>query len=181
MIAFVRFGSPRPHSPKSRLRDRQQWGSSVKNGIWSWMGGLVPAIVVLGVAGLAPTFARAEAESSFELEVIVASLTNEHDKIDRGAKRLHKELKDQFRYEGIRVLETRELKLSVDDIFDMKLPTRRRLPIPPLVIEKNGALVSVEISGLVQSDLRIKQGQLIIIGAEKYLDGKLVIALRAED
>lgn len=153
----------------------------MKNGFWSRIGALVPAIVVLVIAGLAPTVASAEAEATFELEVIVASLTSEHDKIDRGAKRLHKELKDQFRYEGIRVLETRELKLSVDDIFDMKLPTRRRLRIRPLVIEKKGALVSVEISGLVQSDLRIKEGQLIIIGAEKYLDGKLVIALRAGD
>ena len=181
MTSFVEFGSPRSRWWKSRLRDRRQRGTSVKKGFQGWMRGLVPAIALLAIAGLAPPVASAEAELSFELEVIVASLTSEHDKIDKGARRLHKELKDQFRYEGIRVLETRELKLSVDDIFDMKLPTRRRLRIRPLVIEKKGALVSVEISGLVQSDLRIKQGQLIIIGAEKYQDGKLVIALRADD
>lgn len=143
--------------------------------------GLAPAIAVLVIAGLVPSAVSAEANSVFELEVIVASLTDEHDKIDKGAKRLHKELKDQFRYEGIRVLETKLLKLSVDDVWEMKLPTRRRLRIRPLLIEDNSALISVEISGLVQSDLRIKQGQLIIIGAEKFRDGKLVIALEAND
>ena len=153
----------------------------MKNRCQSWMRGLVAALGLLAIAALPSGEARAEGEPTFDLEVIVASLTSEHDKIDRAARRLHKELKDQFRYEGIRVLETRELELSVDDVFDMKLPTRRRLRIRPLVIEKKSALVSVEISGLVQSDLRIKQGQLIIIGAERYLDGKLVIALRADD
>jgi len=63
----------------------------------------------------------------------------------------------------------------------LNLPTRRRLRIRPLVVEANGALISVEISGLVQTDLRIKEGQLVIIGAERYLDGKLVIALQADD
>jgi hypothetical protein len=153
----------------------------VKNGFQRWACAVVWAIAMLVIAGLGPTAVRADEKPTFELEVIVANLTNEHSKIDKGAKQLHKELKDQFRYEGIRVLETRELELSVDDVFDMKLPTRRRLRIRPLVIEKKSALVSVEISGLVQSDLRIKEGQLIIIGAEKYLDGKLVIALKAED
>jgi hypothetical protein len=143
--------------------------------------GLASAIALLAIAFLAPREAGAEESHTFELKVIVASLTNQHNKIDKGAKRLHKELKNQFRYEGIRVLETRELELLVDDVFDMKLPTRRRLRIRPLVIEAESALFSVEISGLVQSDLRIKEGQLIIIGAERYLDGKLVIALQADD
>lgn len=166
---------------ESQFRDRQQWGISVVNRFQNWICGLAPAIAVLVIAGFVPSAVSAQANFVFELEVIIASLTNEHDKIDKGAKRLHKELKDQFRYQGIRVLETKLLKLSVDDVWDMKLPTRRRLRIRPLVIENNGALISVEISGLVQSDLRIKQGQLIIIGAERFRDGKLVIAFEAND
>lgn len=153
----------------------------VANRLQSWIGGLVRALVVLVIAGTVPPVANAEASSTFELEVIIASLTNEHKGIDKGAKRLHKELKEQFRYEGIRVLESKLLKLSVDDVWDMKLPTRRRLRVRPLVIDDKSALISVEISGLVQSDLRIKEGQLVIIGAEKYRDGKLVIALKAKD
>lgn len=132
---------------------------------------LVPAI---GVAQSAD-----RAAPSFDLKVIVANLTNAHDKIDEGARRLDKELKSQFRYEGIRVLDSVDVKLSGDEVWDLKLPSRRRLRIRPLVVEKDSALISVEISGLVQSDLKVKAGQLVIIGAEKFGDGRLVIAIDA--
>lgn len=143
--------------------------------------------VMIGVAlcllALLPPRASAQGETSqgpkFELQVIVANLTNETKKIDKGAKRLDKELRNQFRYEGIRVLETIDLKISGDDVWDLKLPSRRRLRIRPLVIEKDSALISVEVSGLVQSDLKVKRGQLVIIGAERFQDGKLVIAIEA--
>lgn len=153
----------------------------MKKGSKRAVRGLLSTIGLLVLVGVLPWTASADEKPTFEIEVIVARLTTESDKIDRGAKRLHKELKEMFRYEGIRVLETRELELSVDDVFDMKLPTRRRLRLRPLVIEKKSALVSVEISGLVQTDLKLREGQLIIIGAERYLDGKLVIALHASD
>ncbi len=133
---------------------------------------VIGCLVAGGVTGADPG-------SVFELEVVVARLTIGQKTIDKGAKRLHAELKGQFRYEGIRVVETKRVRLVADEVWDLNLPTRRRLRIRPLVVEKGGALISVEISGLVQTDLRIKKGQLVIIGAEKYLDGKLVIALQA--
>ena len=138
---------------------------------------LLVASLVIGC--LAAAEARADTTPVFELEVMVARLTSQQSKIDKGAKRLHAELKHQFRYEGIRVVETKRVRLVADEVWDLNLPTRRRLRIRPLVVDAGGALISVEISGLVQSDLRIEKGQLVIIGAERYLDGKLVIALQA--
>lgn len=139
--------------------------------------------VALSLFAISPARVLAQEEANrgpkFELEVIIANLTNETKKIDKDAKRLHKELRNQFRYEGIRVLETVDLKVSGDDVWDLKLPSRRRLRIRPLVVEKDSALISVEVSGLVQSDLKIKRGQLVIIGAERFRDGKLVIAIEA--
>lgn len=133
-----------------------------------------------GQARAADDEATASASAAnFKFELIVANLTNSYSKIDKGARRLDKELKSQFRYEGIRVLETVDVKLSGDEIWDLKLPSRRRLRIRPLVIEQGSALISVEISGLVQSDLRVRRGQLVIIGAERFGDGKLVIAIDA--
>ena len=140
---------------------------------------LLAALASLAIGCLTTGVAGAESSPVFELEVVVARLTAEHDKVDKRAARLHAVLKSQFRYEGIRVLETRQVSLVVDDVWDLNLPTRRRLRIRPLVVEATSALISVEISGLVQSDLRIKEGQLVIIGAEKYRDGKLIIALQA--
>ncbi|MCH7866362.1 MAG: hypothetical protein IH881_01600 [Myxococcales bacterium] len=144
---------------------------------------LIPAlrgvVAALAIGCLAAGAVQADPGPGFELEVLVARLTTERGKIDKGAERLHAELKHQFRYEGIRVLETRRVKLVVDQVWDLNLPTRRRLRIRPLVVEATGALISIEISGLVQTDLRIRKGQMVIIGAEKFRDGKLVIALQA--
>ncbi|MFP8870334.1 MAG: hypothetical protein VCB43_02200, partial [Myxococcota bacterium] len=81
--------------------------------------------------------------------------------------------------EGIRVLDSVKVTLSGDEVWNLKLPSRRRLRIRPLVVEAESALISVEISGLVQSDLKIKSGQLVIIGAERFHEGKLVIAIDA--
>jgi len=121
------------------------------------------------------------AADAFTIDVIVANLSQEQSGVDKGAKRLHKELKSQFRYEGIRVLEKQKVSLSSDRVFDMKLPTLRRLRIRPLVVEADGALVSVDVSGLVSTDLKISRGQLVIIGMERFRDGKLVIAFEGRD
>jgi hypothetical protein len=139
------------------------------------------AMLAVSIGCFAAGDALAEETPTFALQVVVARLTDGHKKIDKAAERLHDALKKQFRYEGIRVLEVKRVSLVADEVWDLNLPTRRRLRIRPLVVEATGALISVEISGLVQSDLRIESGQLVIIGAEKFRDGKLVIALQAAD
>lgn len=141
------------------------------------------AAATLALACLVPGASGAESAvgkaPTFEIRVLVANLTNDRDKIDKEARRLDKALKSQFRYEGIRVLDSVKVTLSGDEVWNLKLPSRRRLRIRPLVVEAESALISVEISGLVQSDLKIKSGQLVIIGAERFHEGKLVIAIDA--
>ncbi|MFT5444765.1 MAG: hypothetical protein ACI8W3_003823 [Myxococcota bacterium] len=143
--------------------------------------GMAIAYLSSATLAIADSEAPTGTGKGFAIKVIVANLTSEKAGIDDAAKRLHKELKNQFRYEGIKVLESEKLKFADDEVFDMKLPSRRRLRIRPLVVESDSALISVEISGLVQSDLRLKRGQLVIIGAERYQRGKLVIALEADN
>ena len=137
---------------------------------------LVLACLVPGASGAESAGGKAP---TFEIRVLIANLTNDRDKIDKEAQRLDKALKSQFRYEGIRVLDSVNVTLSGDEVWNLKLPSRRRLRIRPLVVEAESALISVEISGLVQSDLKIKSGQLVIIGAERFHEGKLVIAIDA--
>ncbi len=141
------------------------------------------AVCLLALAFVGPLASTALADdgAGFAIRVIVANLSQKKSGIDAGAKRLHKELKNQFRYEGIRVLEETTIVLGADAVVDMKLPTLRRLRMRPLVVDADSALVSVEVSGLVQTDLKIKRGQLVIIGAERFRDGKLVIALEGKN
>jgi len=151
----------------------RQWQRRLSIGV-AW-------VAVLMIVCVVSPDVRAQAAPRFELEVIVANLSKQKGGVDKGAKRLHRELQNQFRYESIRVLDSASVVIEADQVWDMKLPTRRRLRIRPLVVEEQSALISVDVSGLVQSDLRIKKGQIVIIGAERYRDGKLVIALEAED
>ena len=125
---------------------------------------------------LAPTVGEAAA-GKVNLEVVVAHLSNEPGKIDPAAARLHKELEDQFRYSSISVLSKKRFELSLDDVGRQKLPTGRVLMLKPIVIDEASALISVDITGLVQTDLRLENDQLVIIGAESHQGGKLVIAI----
>lgn len=137
------------------------------------MAGLLMSLI--GMVGADAAFA--EKPGTVELEVTIAHLTNEPGKIDTRAARLDKELRSQFRYEGIKLLSSRKYSLAVDEVARDELPTGRKLRVKPIIIDPKGALFAVDISGLVQTDLRLNDGQLVIIGAEKYENGKLVIAL----
>jgi len=76
---------------------------------------LVVAMGWLVSSGLA-TVAKAESSSGFALKGVVARLTDKSSKNDKGAGRLHAELKNQFRYEGIRVVEARRFVLVADQV-----------------------------------------------------------------
>ena len=47
----------------------------------------------------------------------------------------------------------------------------------PLDLGKSGVLMAVDVEGAVKSDLRIRNEQLVVIGAERHGAGKLVISL----
>jgi len=119
----------------------------------------------------------AAASGKVTLEVIVAQLSSEPGSIDPGAARLHKELKDQFRYTSISVLSKKRFELSLDDVGRHELPTGRTVMLKPIVIDGASALISVDVTGLIQTDLRLENDQLVIIGAESHQGGKLVIAI----
>ena len=59
----------------------------------------------------------------------------------------------------------------------MRLPSGKRLRVRPLQVGERGVLVAVAIEDTLQTDLRIRNGHLVVIGAEPYEEGKLVISL----
>jgi hypothetical protein len=48
------------------------------------------------------------------------------------------------------------------------------------VIDERGALLAVDLEGSTKADLRVKPGHLIVIGAQGYQGGKLVISMLPE-
>ncbi len=97
----------------------------------------------------------------------------------RGAE-LHRRLKNEIRYESLRVLEQRRLDLGVDEIGTMLLPSGRRLRVRPLDVGKQGVLVAVDVEGSMKTDLRVPNHKLVVIGGQPWEGGRLVITLEPE-
>ncbi|MCG8591576.1 MAG: hypothetical protein MJE66_19950 [Proteobacteria bacterium] len=141
--------------------------------------GLLGVLVAgLSLALAAP--AAAQSPGGLVLAVQVVHISDAQGKVDPRAKRLHAKLRKQFRYESLRVLESKRLKLALNDVGELQLPNGRRLRVRPLVRDKRGALVAVDVEGALQTDVRVRPRHLVVIGAHSHKDGKLVISLEMQ-
>ena len=130
------------------------------------------ALALLSIA--APGDAQPE---RIRIVVMVSQISTPPGEIDARAGKLHRKLRDEIRYESLRVLQTREFELALDELGEMRLPNGRRLQIRPLSVDSRGVLTAVSLEGSVDADMRIRNGHLVVIGAEPYEDGKLVVSL----
>ena len=66
---------------------------------------------------------------SIGFQMTVSHVSPEPGPIDPRGAALHRRLKDEIRYESLRVLEQRRLDLAMDEIGTMQLPTGRRVGV----------------------------------------------------
>lgn len=137
-----------------------------------WCSAWVVAVLSLLLGG-----AAGAQQGTIEVELMVSHISEAAGDIDSRGQRLHAKLKDQFRYESLRVLETRKLKLATDQVGSVTLPNGKQARVRPLQVDAQSALLAVEVEGAVKTDLRVKNGHLVVIGAERYDGGKLVVSL----
>jgi hypothetical protein len=133
-------------------------------------------IALTCLAGAA--FAQGVREVGFEIMVTHVSQTP--GAIDPRGEDLHKQLRRDFRYGSLEVLERRHLRVGMDEIGQMKLPNGRWMRVRPLNIARDRLLVSVEVEGSVATDLRLANHRKVSIGSHRYKDGTLVITLEPE-
>jgi hypothetical protein len=157
------------------LREEVRGGG--KRGAVSVGAAVVAASALLLVSGPASS----QPAHRIHVEVMVSHISERAGTIDARASTLHRKLRDQFRYESLRVLQTEQLALAVGEVATVKLPNGRRLRVRPLHVGDRGVLLmAVDLEGTLQTDLRLRSGQLVVIGAERYEDGKLVISLEPQ-
>lgn len=121
--------------------------------------------------------AQAQPAQGIELTVLVAHASEGPGGVDPRAKRLAAKLQREFRYESLRVLQSPRLKLALDEVGSVRLPNGKQLRLRPLQVGDKSVLLAVGLEGTLQTDLRIPNGHLVVIGADRYQDGKLVIGL----
>jgi hypothetical protein len=139
----------------------------------SLIAGALAAALLLGLAGAA----AAEPPRRIAIDVTVSHALDAQGAIDPRGLELDAHLKQQFRYGGLKVLQVERLKLALDEVGTLQLPNGRKFRVRPLDVGSEGVLLSVSVQGTLWTDMRVRNGHLVVIGAERYQDGKLVIGL----
>lgn len=133
------------------------------------------------LAGLALSIAvvsgAAAQQGPVHVEVTVVQISDAPGGIDARGQKLHDKLKGQFRYESLKVLETRGLSLALDQVGSVSLPNGKSVRVSPVQLDAESTLLAVDVEGAVQTDLRVRNGHLVVIGADRHQGGKLVVGL----
>ena len=135
----------------------------------------------LGAALLQPAVALAQAAvQHVGLSLTLSHASSHPGPIDPGAAELHRNLRHEFRYESLRVLERHHMDLRMQEVGGVDLPTGKRVLLRPLALSPSGVLISVEIPGTLQTDLRVSNRRQVVIGVDRYDDGKLILTLQPD-
>jgi hypothetical protein len=153
---------------------------SVKWSRVGWVGFLAAWLWVALTASAAAQEAPSEGRTPINIDVMISHISDRVGQIDQRAKRLDERLRDEFRYESLEVLERHQMVLEVDEVGTVELPTGHQFKARPIDVDPRGVLMSVSVEGSVQTDVRVPSGHLVVIGAERYKDGKIVISVEPE-
>jgi hypothetical protein len=134
-------------------------------------------VVIVTGALFAGSPAWSEGERRFTVKVTVAEISDAEGKIDKRAKRLDLKLRKKFKYNSLRVIEERPLKLALDEVGSVKLPGGRMFRVRPLDLGERGLLMAVGWEGEVMMDMRAPNNHLLVIGGPESDDGQLVVSI----
>ena len=138
-----------------------------------WVGIVFGALLVAGPAW-------SEGERSFNVKVTVAEISDAEGKIDARAERLDRNLRKKFKYNSLKVIKERRLKLALDEVGSVKLPGGRMFRVQPLNVGERGLLMAVGWEGEVMMDMRAPSNHLLVIGGPSHGDGQLVVSIEPQ-
>ena len=149
----------------------------------SLCGGRLAALVcgaglVLGTAtARAQLEAREEPVNHVPIVLMVSHVTIAPGPVDPSGAHIHDRLNKEFQYQSFRVLERHDMDLRLQEIGLLVLPTGKRVELRPLAVSPSGVLISVDIPGTLQTDVRVPNRKQVVIGVDRYQDGKLLLTL----
>lgn len=134
--------------------------------------------IAVAAAVLVPVAAFAQAAvQHVGLSLIVSHASPQPGPID---PEMHRAMGTVVRYQSLRVIERRHIDLRMQEIGGVDLPTGKRVEVRPLSMNASGVLISLEIPGTLQTDLRVANQKQVVIGLDRYDDGKLILVLQPD-
>ena len=139
---------------------------------------LAALATLAAAAAIAAAATATDEPRRIALEVVMAYISDEPGGVDPQAQELDRTLAGQFRYQTLRVLDQRHLDLPLGAVESVTLPNGRLLNVRAFQLASRGVLLGVTVKGSLQTDLRVPNGHLVVIGAERYQAGQIVISLK---
>jgi hypothetical protein len=137
--------------------------------------------VALGLGtALAPALVFAQVAESVGLSLTVSHTSSKPAPMEPRAAEIYRQLRREFRCESLRVIEQRHVNLRMQEVGGIDLPTGKRVELRLLSLTPSGVLIAVEIEGMLQADLRVPNRKQVVIGVERYQDGKLILTLQPD-
>ena len=68
----------------------------------------------------------------------------------------------------------------MQEVGGVDLPTGKHVEVRPLSVTPAGVLIAVEIPGTLQTDLRVPNQKQVVIGVDRYENGKLILTLQPD-
>lgn len=125
----------------------------------------------------APGVALAQDDASVEVILMVSLASDEEGPIDPRAKKIDARLRREFRYQSLKVIESKTRRLGIDDTATINLPNGNTARVMPMAVDGTGVLLAVDIEGVVKVDAKAKSGHLLVFGAGRYEGGRLVVSI----
>jgi hypothetical protein len=121
--------------------------------------------------------ALAQEVQRIAVQLRVSHISQAPGTIDPAAADLDRHLRRDFNYKSLRLIEDRTLDLGLNEVGSLQLPTGRWVTVRPRNVGDTGVLLAVEVQGLLRTRLRVPNHHQVVIGAQSYDGGKLVISL----
>lgn len=143
-----------------------------------------PRSIVAGAALFAGLLvaeqAVAQAVRRVGLDLTVSHASLSPGPVDPQASQIHESIKQEFRYESLRVIERRRLNLRTGEIGGLELPSGKQVRVRPLHMGAGGVLLAIDIENTLHTDIRVPDRQPVVIGVDRYDDGKVILTLQPE-
>lgn len=133
------------------------------------------AVLAAGAAG-----AQGTTEVGVQLTVLHAS-PKPGPPPDANVAPFDKQLRGQFRYQSLRIMERSQLRMSLLEMRKVRLPLGNELRVQPIQRDPEGLLTELAMPGRLDTRVLLQRSRPVMIRAGAYEGGSLIIAIEPVD